>query len=250
MEPLNKVDPQSLPKLVVPLHMPTWQLGSVDLQLDGIVFTSLFNPYDGRKNRMDMLTAFCAAFRDRPDATLVFKLGHTNYQSAMEDMMVCMARMPPFTCRVVLLQGYLEDADFEALIRATSFIVNASYGEGQCLPLMEFLSCGKPAVAPCHSGMRDYIDEDVAFVVNSWSDAAPWAHDPRLAFRTLRHQIDWGSLVDAYQSAYRCVKDDPDRYAAMSRNAIERMRTYCSRGVATEKLQQFLKSRTVRNAVV
>lgn len=227
-------------KPVIESPLPLWQLSEHQLELSGVVFTSLFNPYDGRKNWVDMLTAFCAAFRDKPDATLVFKLGHAEYQSAMNDILMCMARLPTFQCRVVLVQGFLEGKDFEALIEATSFVVNASHGEGQCLPLMEFLSCGKPAVAPCHSAMVDYIDTEVAFVVDSWLDATAWSHDARKAFRTCRHQIDWESLVDAYRAAYNCITETPERYAHMSHNAVERMRNHCSRAVATERLRHFL----------
>jgi len=240
LEPRNQVEPGALPKSGVKPLTPEWGLSECSFELSGVVFTSLFNPYDGRKNWVDMLTAFCAAFKDAADATLVFKLGHHEYQSVLNDMLMCMARMPKFKCRVVLLQGFLDKAEFDSLIRASAFVVNASHGEGQCLPLMEFLSCGKPAIAPRHSAMLDYIDEEVAFVVDSWEDATAWSHDPRLAYRTLRHQIDWSSLVEAYREAYRCVQEDPSRYAKMSANAIERMRCHCSQAVATQKLRQFL----------
>lgn len=240
LEPRNQVEPGALPKSGVKPLTPEWALSECNFELSGVVFTSLFNPYDGRKNWVDMLTAFCAAFKDDADATLVFKLGHHEYQSALNDMLMCMARMPKFKCRVLLLQGFLDKAEFDSLIRASAFVVNASHGEGQCLPLMEFLSCGKPAIAPRHSAMLDYIDEEVAFVVDSWEDATAWSHDPRLAYRTLRHQIDWSSLVEAYREAYRCVQEDPSRYAKMSASSIERMRCHCSQSVATQKLRQFL----------
>ncbi|HBO7421172.1 glycosyltransferase [Pseudomonas aeruginosa] len=242
LEPENPVEPQGLPPVGGESYeMPVLKLAEHSLQLSGVVFTALFNPYDGRKNWVDMLTAFCAAFRDQPNATLLFKLGHHEYQSAMNDMLMCMARMPAFRCRVVLLQGFLEGNDFESLIRGTAFVVNASHGEGQCLPLMEFLSCGKPAVAPRHSAMADYIDERVAFVVDSWLDATAWPHDPRLAYRTLRHQVDWQSLVAAYRAAYTCYAERPELYARMSADAIERMRGHCSREAARRKLETFLE---------
>lgn len=240
LEPRNTVEPMLLPKAGVTLQTPEWSLTPCSFELSGVVFTALFNPYDGRKNWVDMLTAFCAAFKDIPDATLLFKLGHHEYQSALNDMLMCMARMPAFRCRVVLLQGFLEGPEFDSLIRASAFVVNASHGEGQCLPLMEFLSCGKPAIAPRHSAMLDYIDEEVAFVVDSWLDASAWSHDPRLAYRTCRHQIDWQSLREAYRSAYACVKEEPERYARMSASAIERMRGHCSLDVASERLRAFL----------
>ncbi|HLD66538.1 MAG TPA: glycosyltransferase family 1 protein [Pseudomonas sp.] len=240
LEPRNTVEPLRLPKSGVTPQTPEWGLAPCSFELSGVVFTALFNPYDGRKNWVDMLTAFCAAFKDTPGATLLFKLGHHEYQSALNDMLMCMARMPTFRCRVVLLQGFLEGAEFDSLIRASTFMVNASHGEGQCLPLMEFLSCGKPAIAPRHSAMLDYIDEEVAFVVDSWLDASAWSHDPRLAYRTRRHQIDWTSLVEAYRRAYACVTEDPERYARMSAAAIERMRGHCSLAVASERLGEFL----------
>lgn len=223
-----------------PEPVSPWELAPRQLSLDGVVFTAMFNPYDGRKNWVDMLTAFCTAFRDVPDATLLFKLGHSKYRSAINDMLMCMARLPAFRCRVVILQGFVDDAGFESLIDATAFVVNASHGEGQCLPLMEFLSCGKPALAPRHSAMADYIDGEVAFVVDSWLDATAWPHDPRLAYRTLRHQIDWQSLLQAYRDAYRTYREDPARYAVLSRNAVARMQGHCSREAAAARLSAFL----------
>lgn len=217
-----------------------WDPGRHRLTLEGVVFTAVFNPYDGRKNWVDMLTAFCSAFRDTPEATLVFKLGHHEYRDAIEGMLMGLARLPVFRCRVVILHGYLEKVAYESLINATHYVVNASHGEGQCLPLMEYLSCGKPAVTPRHSAMADYIDEDVAFVVDSWLDASAWPHDPRLAYRTCRHQIDWTSLTQAYRAAYACAVNEPSRYAQMSATAIERMREHCSQASAAARLRSFL----------
>lgn len=225
-----------------------WQPREHRLELSGVVFTALFNPYDGRKNWEDMLTAFCEAFRGCSDATLVFKFGSSEYRSAMEDMLVYMARLPRFECRVILLHGFLDGADFDALIESTHFVVNASYGEGQCLPLMEFLSCGRPAVAPCNSAMLDYIDPEVAFVVEGWLDATSWAHDPRKSYRTCRQKINWESLVQAYRDAYRCCKFEPERYAAMSGAAIGRMRGHCSRETAVRRLREFFKLGEVARA--
>jgi glycosyltransferase involved in cell wall biosynthesis len=240
IEPVNPVARGELQKAGLTPVVEPWELRPHSVELSGVVFTAVFNPYDGRKNWMDMLTAFCTAFRDTPDATLVFKLGHHAYESAMKAMLACMARLPRFQCRVLLIHGFLEGDSFDALIQRSAFAVNASHGEGQCLPLMEFLSSGKLAVSPRHSGMLDYIDEDVGFVVDSWRDPSAWAHDPRFAYRTLRHQIDWESLVAAYRAAYRCATETPDRYCEMSDRAIERMRRHCSREEARRRLLTFL----------
>lgn len=219
------------------------------IELEGTVFTTVFNPYDGRKNWQDLITAFCTVFADKPDAVLLFKLTHREYCSAMTAMAGCMARLPPFRCRVLLVHGYLEDADYHELMAATSYVVNASFGEGQCLPLMEFLSCGKPAIAPAHSGMSDYIDEDVAFVVDSWSEATAWPHDPRSAIRTCRQQIDWTSLVAAFRDAYQLFREQPEQYRAMADRAVQRMEGYCSRRAVNQRLKPFLADVSARAAV-
>lgn len=219
-----------------------WQVSARQLELSGVVFTSLFNPQDGRKNWVDMLTAFCAAFKDEPNATLVFKLGHHLYEDAIRGILMAMSRLDPFKCRVVLVHGYLSDDAYTRLIQATHYIVNAAYGEGQCLPLMEYLSCGKPAIAPQHSAMADYIDGSVGFVVDSWADATAWPHDPRIAYRTLRQQIDWQSLKDAYSAAYTCVTEQPEYYQQLAQNAVMRMKSHCSYSVASERVLGFLQT--------
>ncbi|MGH8434018.1 MAG: glycosyltransferase [Pseudomonas sp.] len=230
------------------IEIDHWSPAAHDLCLEGVVFTAVFNPYDGRKNWMDMLTAFCAAFREVEDAVLVFKLTHQEYRSAMESMLMCLGRLPPFRCRIILLHGYLDEADYHALLGATAYVVNASHGEGQCLPLMEYLSCGKPAIAPRNSAMLDYMDEQVGFVVNSWLDGTAWPHDPRLAYRTCRHQLDWSSLQAAYAEAYRCFHEDPQRYQQLSANASERMRLHCSQAVAGERIKRILAMETSTHA--
>lgn len=213
---------------------------SFKLRLEGVVFTSVFNPYDGRKNWQDLLSAFCSAFADNNRATLLFKLTHKACTSAIVQMLQFLARLPKFKCRVVFLHGYLEDDQYRALVHATSFIVNASYGEGQCLPLMEFLSAGKPAISPDHSGMSDYIDTNIAYVVDSWPEATNWPHDPRLAIRTCRRQINWSSLRNAFKDAFEAKNDDSGIYSRMSTSAIERMRQHCSHEAIRYKLEPFL----------
>ena len=51
-----------------------WNCRREELQLSGIVYTSIFSPHDGRKNWQDLLSGFVLALRDRPDATLIVKL--------------------------------------------------------------------------------------------------------------------------------------------------------------------------------
>ncbi|WP_027610310.1 glycosyltransferase [Pseudomonas sp. URIL14HWK12:I6] len=211
-----------------------------ELLLDGVVYTSVFNPGDGRKNWEDMLSAFCVTFREVEDATLVLKLTHHDAEEALSDILHHLYKNQSYRCRIVLIYGYLADADYERLVQATRYVVNTSYGEGQCLPLMEFMSCGKPAVAPRTTAMIDYLSADNAFLIDSTDELTAWPHDPRKAFRTLRYVTNWTSLCTAYRASYVVAKEDPQRYAQMAAQAVSSLQDFCSQAVAEQRLQVFL----------
>ena len=189
------------------------------LRLDGIVYTSVFNPEDGRKNWTDMVIGFCRSFAAEPRATLVLKLTHFDGTVGLSMLMRLLYRLAPFACRVVLVHGFLPDADYAGLVAMTAYVVNTAHGEGQCLPVMECMSAGTPAVAPSHSGMADYISADCAFLVESSAEPTFWPQDPRRATRTMRQRIDAASLDRAYRESFRVAMDQPQQYFAMGQAA-------------------------------
>ena len=231
-----------------PLPLPaTRQQGRCEVVLDGVVYTSIFNPGDGRKNWQDMIQAFCIAFKDVADATLVLKLTHYDVSALVPEMLEIMYKCGELACRVVMLHGYLEQDAYERLLLATSYAVNTSMGEGQCLPLMEYMSAGKPAIAPQHSSMADYIDASCAFVLRSSLEPSTWPHDPRQAMRTLRHRLHFDSLVTGYRDSYRVAKQQPDHYAILSRGAIQSLQRYCSREVVRERIHSAISGQLARH---
>lgn len=207
--------------------------------LSGVVYTSVFNPGDDRKNWLDMLTAFVFAFRDIEDATLVLKMTHHSVSSYLGHFHYYLQRLAPFKCRVIIIHGFLEEKAYEALIEASSYYVNTSRCEGLCLPLMEFMACGKPGIAPMHTAMRDYVAKDSNFIVDSSVEPGIWPHDPRDVFRALRYRLDWSSLVECYQQSYRIAKNDVPLYEKMSASGIERIRGFCSIDIVKNKLADF-----------
>ncbi len=212
------------------------------ISLDGIIYLAVFNPDDGRKNWGDFLSGFCCSFRNTPDATLILKLVHHGSDEHLGSVLEWIYRLTPFRCRLVLLPGFLEEDEYERLVGLTSYVVNSSHGEGQCLPLMEGMARGKPAVAPRHTAMSDYIDTPQAFVVRSGGEPMSWPHDVRMAYRTKWQRIDFNSLVEAYRQSYAVAKNDPARYARMSENAREAMRRHASVAGARERLQAIIET--------
>ena len=209
------------------------------VQLDGVVYTSVFNPGDGRKNWLDMLTAFCFAFRDEPRATLVLKMTHHSLGSFLGKFHYMLQRVGAVQCRILILHGFLDDACYRELLEASTYCVNTSHGEGLCLPLMEFMSHGIPAVAPKHTAMLDYVTEDNAFVVESSLEPAIWPHDTRALFHTLYYRIHWMSLVEAFRNSFRVALDEPERYERMSVQAQALQLQFCSHDVVRRQLAAF-----------
>jgi glycosyltransferase involved in cell wall biosynthesis len=207
---------------------------------DAIIYTTVFNPIDGRKNWPDIINAFVFALRDEPCAVLLLKLTHSEFAPFVAEMESYIESLRPFKCRIVFLQGFLETAAYQRLVQATHFVVNASRGEGQCLPLMEFMSSGVPAIAPDNTAMADYVTPDNAFVVRSSVEPAVWPHDPRQLLRTTRYRINWDSLYQGFVDSFRVATEEPATYRAMSTEAISSLQRYCSMEVGRERLLELL----------
>jgi len=222
--------------------------GDIRTRLSGVVYTAVLTPADGRKNWEDLITAFGWAFRDVADATLVLKLGGPNLLREHHQMLMLLTKLSPMQCRIVALHGYLDDGDYAQLIGATTYYVNASLCEGLCMPLMEFLCCGVPALAPNHTSMADYIEPDFAFVIDSVAgQPALWPHGEHEVYRTTRHRIDWNSLMQAYRQSYLVAKNQPGTYAAMSASALQQMQNYCSADTVAQSLRNFLQPLAARS---
>jgi glycosyltransferase involved in cell wall biosynthesis len=204
--------------------------------LGGVVYTAIFNPSDGRKNWTDLLQGFVWAFRDTPDATLVLKITHSDVTRGLGQVLHHLAKVGDFSCRVLLLQGMLPDDQFDKLLEMTSYIVNTSTNEGQCLPLMEFMSAGRPAITPDHTSMRDYATTENAFLLRCCEKPVAWPHDPLAASRTVLHSLDFVSLLRAYRESYAVAKHDPARYAAMSAAATAAQEAFCGDAVVQARL--------------
>jgi hypothetical protein len=230
----------ALASFMPPMYQDNEPSAPSGLTLDGIIFTSVLSPKDGRKNWQDILTAFATAFRDAPQATLVLKMIGNDPAYWWWEFNLIVKRLPAFACRVVVIACYLDEQTYEKLIGATHFVVNASLAEGQCLPLVEFMSAHRPAIAPRHTAMLDYVTADNTLIVESSLEFCAWPHDPRNHLNTTRYRIEWSSLRNAFEHAMRIVTNEPARYETMANAAATSVRNYCADDVAGPRLAAFL----------
>jgi glycosyltransferase involved in cell wall biosynthesis len=211
------------------------------LTLSGVVYSTVLSPVDGRKNWPDLVSGFVWAFRDNPMATLVVKITHHDIVDGLLNLLCHVAKLGKFTCRIIFIYGMLPDDEYRALIEATSYTVNTSNGEGQCLPLMEYMSGGRPAVTPLHSAMLDYVSPQNAFVVQSTERPHAWPHDVRQAMRCVNHRVSFADLVRAYRESFAVAQGDPQRYAAMSADAHQALAGFCSDEVVAARLSELFE---------
>lgn len=221
---------------------PPYSAARCTVALGGIVYSAVFNPNDKRKNWHDLLSAFVWAFRDEARATLLLKLVHHDAVFACGLVLHEMRKLAPYQCRVVAVHGFLDESVYARMVAGTTYAVNSSRGEGQCLPLMEFMSAGKPAIAPAHTAMAEYVNPRNSFVVKAWREWSHWPHDPRLVLRCQRYRIDWESLRDGYLASWQVATQDPAQYRRMSIEATRALARFCSSPSITWQLHRYLRS--------
>lgn len=211
------------------------------LEFTEVVYTYTFNPLDGRKRWEDAAGAFIYAHRGKSDAALILKLIHKDQQRALEVILKFLRKLGKFQCRVVVICGFLSTESFHQLIVGTDYVLNTSCGEGQCLPLIEFMSAGIPAISPKHTAMIDYVNDRNSFVVENTWGLVPWPNDERLQYRCLNYPVVWESLCAAYEESYLVKTKELNKYKAMSQSAKEKMAEICSEEVFERKIIEFIE---------
>jgi glycosyltransferase involved in cell wall biosynthesis len=201
------------------------------LELSGVVYTTIFNPFDPRKNWQDLLTSYLLGLRDCADATLVIKLVVCPELTALGfNTVVAYYRSlgVRHRCKVAFITDYLTDAQMVELARASTYYLNTSHAEGSCLPMQNFMAAGRPGVAPAHTGMAEYIRPDTAFPVASHPEPASWPHDPQRQLTTTWHRLVWSSLHEQLRVSYEVARSNRGRYQMLARNGRALMSDFAS----------------------
>jgi hypothetical protein len=202
-----------------------------NLELSGIVYTTILNPFDLRKNWQDLLSALLLGLGERPDVTLVFKLVVCPELTpqAVNGMLDFYHQLGlDHRCKVVFLPHYLSEEQMARLAEASTYYVNPARAEGACLPLQNFLAARRPGITPLHTAMLDYFDEELGFLVESHPEPASWPHDPKGRISTRWHRLVWQSLHDQLRASYDTVRQNLSRYRAVAARGRERMQDYAS----------------------
>lgn len=210
------------------------------IDLSGVVYTSIFNPDDGRKNCKDLLTAFLYALGDCEDATLVLKL-ITSRATSIERYIHQFESMGiPQRCKIVFVYGFLDHDEMLQLAQASTFYYQTTRAEGNCLPLMNYLGAGRPGISPDHSAIGDYFHNDMGYVIDSHPEPAAWPQDPRWRIRTTWGRMVWTSIVEQLRASYHAAKSDYSQYLERSQRARTELCNWASPHATEARLHQAL----------
>ncbi len=211
-----------------------------ELQLSGVVYTSIFNPDDGRKNWTDLINAFLIGLGDKPDATLVLKLITRRKEAVEQVIKYYLDRDIPHQCKIAFVVDYLSDETLYQLCKASTYYYQTTRAEGNCLPLMNYLAAGRPGISPNHSAIGDYFDNSIGYVIESDQEPTAWPHDTRLRIRTTWGRLLWTSCRDQLKESYELVTSQPQAYEKLSQRCRSKMSAWASVTAVSEKLDQAL----------
>jgi hypothetical protein len=209
---------------------------SAILDLTGIVYTALLNPFDQRENWNDLLSAYLHALADQQDALLVIRpqfrqSSSIEFLNQLIDSYLQLGLR--HRCRVAFLVDPLSRASMLELARGTTYYLTAPRAKRRCRALANFLAAGRPAIGPVHTAMRDCFAEDRGFVVASHPEPTFWPNDPERRLVTTWHRIVWQSLCEQIQESYRVAKQAAGEYQSRAMCARLKMKEWAG----TERIE-------------
>ena len=122
--------------------------------------------FEARKGVREMAAAYCQAFSPQEKVEMVFHLNAVSPKLKKIDVQATLcAEFPSHAHQFIFLERELSDAMMPRLFASCDCYVSASRSEGWGLPLIEALSCGLPTIAVFHSGSTEFLNHDIAYLM-------------------------------------------------------------------------------------
>ncbi|MFH1741650.1 MAG: glycosyltransferase family 4 protein [bacterium] len=168
---------------------------------DRFVFLNI-GMWQRRKSQDILVDAFLEAFPKGTDAVLKFLTNWSPYRTSDTYEEIKTHVLARAGDRIEFLPYIKHYSDLPALFSQVDCGVFPYRGEGWCMPLIEMMACGKPAIATYHSGPTEYLNEDNAYLLHP--SGYEYAFDiPHFLGEGRWATIHKGDLVDLLRHAYQ-----------------------------------------------
>jgi len=184
--------------------------------------------YQERKNPLAVVSAFREVVRARPsrDIALVVKVaGSASRPEAAAALRHQLdAAMSTFALgRAIVIESDLTDTETKNLVRACDCFVSLHRGEGYGRFLAEAMLLGRPVIATAYSGNMDFMNADVACLVNYDLVSVP----PE-AYPAWEDQVWAAPRTDEAVKWMTSLVDDPQLGRAIGARASRHIRSFFS----------------------
>ena len=189
-----------------------------NLSENPIIYVSIFNAHDYRKNIDNLVRGFDAFAREHPHAYLFLKLaddqkphGGPNASLLHGQMSSPSSLVPSISSDNIWLSwdSFTRD-QLNTLFDAAHFYVCSAIAEGQNLPLIESMARKCVPVSVRHTAMEDYIDEKNSVVMKSEKVPAPIGFAER--YKMFDIALDMASADDVYDALKRSMSITDQQY--------------------------------------
>jgi glycosyltransferase involved in cell wall biosynthesis len=170
-----------------------------------------------RKGSDVLLEAYRRAFTRQDDVCLVLKDHSLDlfYRENHARDRIAELREAPEAPEVLHLDAFLPETDLAALYRSCDVAVFPYRAEGFCLPILEAMACGIPAIVPRFGACLDFCSEGTSYLTRVRRIRAPVSRSfsVALGFRELVSEVDFcemevGTLIQALQAAWHASREE------------------------------------------
>jgi len=165
-----------------------------------------------RKGSDLLLEAFRQAFTADDDVCLVLKdhSGDLFYRDNQARDRIAELRADPMAPEIVHLDAFLSELDLAALYRSCDVAVFPYRAEGFCIPILEAMACGTPAIVPEFGACLDFCTAETSYLVKARRIRAPVSRSFRVAlgFEEAIAEVDFCELpVSRLVAVLRAARD-------------------------------------------
>ena len=175
-----------------------------------------------RKGSDILLEAYRQAFTRDDDVCLVLKdhSGDLFYRDDQVRRRIAELAATPDAPEFLHLDAFLSDTELAALYRACDVAVFPYRAEGFCLPILEAMACGTPAIVPQFGACLDFCTAETSWLTRVRRIRAPVtrAYSVAMGFEEQLAEVDFcemevPTLVAALRAAYRSSRAERDAKA-------------------------------------